>query len=136
MSSSLSERIRGLSKYISIISDDAVLLEGGRKSRSPAMRKNLSILAKECGEIRKQCLEVQKNLPTKTRAPVGCNPPVLKHDNVESTPPVAVSDVPCGNDVKVSEEVPKDQAIPACSNTIKLKRARTTAPKKSNIKAC
>ena len=59
---SLAERVRGLSNYISIIADDAALLEGGRKSRSPAMRKNLSILAKECSELRKQCLEVQKNL--------------------------------------------------------------------------
>ena len=111
---SLSERVRGLSKYISMIADDAALLEGGRKSRSPAMRKNLSILAKECGEIRKQCLEVQKNLPTKTRAPGGS-----PHDAaVEVAPPVV-------------EEIAKQEeavAIPPC---LKLKRSRTTAPKKS-----
>ena len=110
---SLSERVRGLSKYISMIADDAALLEGGRKSRSPAMRKNLSILAKECGEIRKQCLEVQKNLPTKTRAPGGS-----PHDAaVEVAAPVV-------------EEIAKQEeaAIPPC---LKLKRSRTTAPKKS-----
>ena len=110
---SLSERVRGLSKYISMIADDAALLEGGRKSRSPAMRKNLSILAKECGEIRKQCLEVQKNLPTKTRAPGGS-----PHDAAEAAPPVV-------------EEIAKQEeavAIPPC---LKLKRSRTTAPKKS-----
>ena len=105
---SLSERVRGLSKYISIIADDAALLEGGRKSRSPARRKNLSILAKECGEIRKQCLEVQKKLPTKTRAPAN----VESTPSVESAPPVAI----------VEDVV----AIPQCSNTIKLKkRVRT-----------
>ncbi len=110
---SLSERVRGLSKFVAIISDDAALLEGGRKSRSPAMRKNLSILAKECGEIRKQCLEVQKNLPTKTRAPGGS-----QHDAaVEVAPPVLQHDEP--------------EAIPIANATIvKLKRARTTAPKK------
>ena len=86
---SLSERVRGLSSYIAIISDDATLLETGRKSRSPAIRKNLSILQKECASLRKQCLETQKALPTKSRPP---KVDALQPLNTQA--PVEVSRVP------------------------------------------
>ena len=115
---SLAERVRGLSNYISIIADDAALLEGGRKSRSPAMRKNLSILAKESGELRKQCLGVQKNLPTKTRAPAA----ILS--SVEAVPAVPAVE----ENVEEAAATPSPQ--PATPSVLKLKRARTTAPKK------
>ena len=118
---SLAERVRGLSNYISIIADDAALLEGGRKSRSPAMRKNLSILAKECSELRKQCLEVQKNLPTKTRAPAA------SLSSVEAVP--AVEEIAVSKNVEEAAATPSPQA--ATPSLLKLKRARTTAPKKS-----
>ncbi len=107
---SLSERVRGLSNYITIISDDAALLETGRKSRSPAIRKNLSILQKECASLRKQCLETQKALPTKSRPPKVVD--ALQSLNTQAL--VEVSSAP--------------QPSPAASlpSMLKLKRVRAT----------
>ena len=130
MSVTLSERVRGLTSLIAIVLSDAALLEGGRKSRSPTIRKNLSILQKECSALRKACLETQKAIPTKARiakvAPVGCNPTPQVAEVVAEAAPVASS---------VAEAPPTPLKLLPLNAAVaqQPKRSRTTALKKNEV---